>query len=40
MLGAFKNELSCIFIYVTIQLYICHSPLWRTEVWDEDYFLT
>ena len=25
MLGAFLNELSCIFSYVTIQLYICYS---------------
>ena len=25
MLGAFKNELSCIFSYVTIQLNICYS---------------
>ena len=40
MLGAFKNELSCIFSYVTIQLYICYSPLWRTGVWGDDYFLT
>ncbi len=40
MLGAFKNELSCIFSYVTIQLNTCYSPLWRTEVWGEDYFLT
>ena len=40
MLGAFKNELSCIFSYVTIQLNTCYSPLWRTEVWSEDYFLT
>ena len=40
MSGAFKNELSCIFSYVTIQLYICYSPLWRTGVWGEDYFLT
>ena len=40
MLGAFKNELSCIFSYVTIQLNTCYSPLWRTGVWGEDYFLT
>ena len=40
MLGAFKNELSCIFSYVTIQRNTCYSPLWRTEVWGEDYFLT
>ena len=26
MLGAFKNELSCIFSYVTIQLNTCYSP--------------
>ena len=25
MLGAFKNELSCIFSYAIIQLYICYS---------------
>ena len=25
MLGAFKNELSCIFCYAIIQLYICYS---------------
>ena len=40
MLGAFKNKLSCIFSYVTIQLNTCYSPLWRTGVWGEDYFLT
>ena len=40
MLGAFKNELSCIFSYVTIQLNTRYSPLWRTGVWGEDYFLT
>ena len=40
MSGAFKNKLSCIFSYVTIQLNTCYSPLWRTGVWGEDYFLT